>query len=422
MKFPIPQDWDNESWCSWAVCWPDSEHWAGLLRGFLTLPQRGWTWDEKSGVLLDVIDIGKEITVRNLPLEGCVMGCNDDNLASALNNIAIAISTSNSASAQANCCGTAENSVSNSIQNFVSQPVGGNPIPVYGSEPSATLDPGDIPVGYATLEEYDADKCRKANSLINAVIASLRALGAITTFNFTGLTVVVLMAISGVLVVAPPLIPILIGGIILLSVSIHVLDDAADEIEANKQEWVCTLYEGDNTEGIIGNLADLIDTLVGVIGVTGPVGGAVKLVILVLLNGDNINKLLSNAPMLGITEIDCNACNWWSCALGEIIAHDGNSITLVGQDFGDFDYLTAVGYSNSEDLVELEAEVTGWTAPSDHPEFSAAWDENADLCGGGLGAGWSNISGSPETGPYAARTFQHRANSPFTVKYTRILP
>jgi hypothetical protein len=422
MKFPIPQDWDNVSWCRWSVCWPASEGWEGFLRGLITLPQRGWTWDERTGSIIDVQQIGREITAKNLPLEGCIMGCNDDNLADALNNIAIAISLSNSQSSQTICCGSAENSISNSIQNFVNQPGGGNPIPVYGSEPSATLDPGDIPAGYATLEEYDADKCRKANSLINAVIASLRALGAITSFNFTGLTVIVLMAISGVLAVAPPLIPILIGGIIVLAVSIHVLDDAADEIEGNKQEWVCTLYEGDNTEGIIGNLADLIDTLVGVLVVTGPVGAAVKLVILVLLNGDNINKLLTNAPMLGITEIDCNVCNWWSCALGEIIAHDENSITLIGQDFGDFDYLTAVGYSNSEDLVDLEAEVTGWTAPSDHPEFSSAWDEDADLCGGGLGAGWTNISAAAEAGPYNSRTFQHRANSPFTVKYTRIIP
>lgn len=422
MKFPIPQDWNGTDWCRWSICWPQSEQWEGFLRGLISLPMRGWTWDEKSGTITDVQQVGREIFSQNIPLNGVIMACNDTELADALNNIALAISTSNSQSIQANCCGSAENTISNSIQNFVNQPIGGNDIPVYGSEPSVALDSGDIPIGYESLAEYDADKCRKANSLINAVIASLRALGAITTFNFTGLTVIVLMAISGVLVVAPPLIPILVGGIIVLAVSIHVLDDAADEIEANKEEWVCALYEGDNTEGIIGNLADLIDTLVGVIGVTGPVGGAVKLVILVLLNGDNINKLLTNAPMLGITEIDCNVCNWWSCHFGTILAHDANSITLEAIDPGDFDALVAIAYPDTDDLVELTAEVTGWTAPSDHPEFSSSWHATEDACGAGLGFPWDNISGAPEAGPVLARTFQHRANTTFTVKYTRIIP
>lgn len=422
MKFPIPQDWDNESWCSWSVCWPDSEHWNGLLRGLLTLPQRGWTWDEQSGDLLEVIQTGKEITSLNLPLNGVIMACNDTYLADALNNIAVAISNSSNTTIQAQCCGTPENSVSNSIQNFVTQPLGGNPIPVYGSEPSATHDYGTIPAGYETLEEYDTDKCRKSNSLINATIASLRALGAISTFNFTGLTVIVLMAISGVLVVAAPLIPILVGGIIVLAVSISVLDSAADEIEANKEEWVCTLYSGEGSEVIISHLADLLDGLVSLIGATGVVGNAVKLVILVLLNGDNLNKLFSNAPMLGLTEIDCTSCHWWNCSIGTVIAFDNESITLGSFALGAGDWLTAVGYADESDLVELSAEITGWCVPEDVPEFISAWDTRSELCGAGSGSDWENTSAVVETGPYEARTFQHRGCESFVVKYTRIIP
>lgn len=308
MKFPIPQDWDNVTWCRWSVCWPASEGWEGFLRGLLTLPMRGWTWDERTGSILAVQAIGREITEQNLPLNGVIMACNDTNLADALNNIAIAISNSNSATFQASCCGTAQNTINNSIQSIVNQPIGGNSIPVYGSEPILAITPGSVPAGYETVGEYNTDKCRKANSLINAMIATLRALGAISSFNFAGLSVTAVMAISGVLVVAPPLIPILIGGLIVLAVAIHVLDDAADAVESNKAEWVCTLYEGDNTEGIISNIADLVDGVVSLIGAAGVVGNAVKLIIMVLLNGDNINKLLTDAPMLGITEIDCSGC------------------------------------------------------------------------------------------------------------------
>jgi hypothetical protein len=422
MKFPIPQDWDNVSWCRWSVCWPASEGWEGFLRGLITLPQRGWTWDERTGSIIDVQQIGREITAKNIPLVGVLMACNDTELADSFNNIAVAIRLLASNQAGGGCCADNQTALNNSIQNFVNQPLGGNPLPVYGSEQPLELEPGQIPEGYDDFAEYDADKCRKANALITATIASQRALGAISAANFAGLSAVAIMAISGVLVVQPYLIPLLIAALVVLAATMHHLDAAADAMQDNYEEWVCTLYEGDNVSGLVGAIGDLLDVLVGIIGVTGPISFAVKTVVLILLNADNLNKLLSSAPMLGVADIDCSSCHWWTCAIGTVLEFGDDYIVLEAIDPGDFDALVAVAYPDTDDLYELEAEVAGWTSPSDHPEFSSSWDTREDACGAGLGYDWQNISASPESGPYAARTFQHRANTTFTVKYTRIIP
>ena len=122
---------------------------------------------------------------------------------------------------------------------------------------------------------------------------------------------------------------------------------------------------------------------------------------------------------MGVAETDCSECNWWNCAIGTILDSGADFVTLESIDPGDFDQLTAVGYSNVEVMGSLSASLSGWVAPSDHPEFASAWDSDADMCGAGFGSPWENISASPETGPVAARVLQHRGNLVFTVTYTR---
>lgn len=308
MKFPIPQDWDGVTWCRWAVCWPASEGWEGFLRGLLTLPQRGWTWDEKTGSILSVQAIGREITAQNLPLNGVIMACNDENIASAFLDIAASIRLLANKSENSGCCDDSPTVVNNSIQNFIYQPVGGNPVPVYGSKPPGGIAPGAYPDGYDSLDDYQADKCSKANALINAAIVSLRAFAAFELAQFSGLTALTIMAISGVLVVGPFVIPALIAALILMAAAIHYLDAAADDMVLNRADWVCALYDSDSTEGIIGAIADLLDILVAAIGTVGPISFAVKTVVLVLLNTDNLNKLFTSEPMLAGAGVDCSEC------------------------------------------------------------------------------------------------------------------
>src|SRR3972149_1782931 len=303
----IPSDWAGE-YCCYAVQWPNSPQWLAVLRGVLALPATGRFWDEHTGVITEAQAVIVETYDNNLHFEEVLMACND-NVSNALGSIAIALTAVANSRSTEGCCNTPQGTVGGSIQGTVVPPVSGGNIPVYGSTPPDSLPPATFPDGYDDLDEYLLDKCRKANSLVNATIAANKALGAITSFNFTGLTVLVVMALGGILVVAPELIPILVAGIILLGASVSYLDAAGDYMQDNKEDWVCSLYNSDSTEDMIGLSGGLLDILIAAIGATGVIGFTVKTIILVLLNVDNLNKLLTNAPMLGVTEIDCTVCD-----------------------------------------------------------------------------------------------------------------
>lgn len=303
----IPNDWMGE-YCCYTVQWPNSPQWLAVLRGVLALPATGRFWDEHTGVITEAQAVIVDTYDTNLHLEEVLMSCNDTTSV-ALTAIANSIALLANSGSNQGCCSTPQVQVNNTIQGSVSPPVGSSPVPIYGSTPPLALSPDEVPSGYDTLEEYQADKCRKANSLVNATIAANKALGAITSFNVTGLTALTVMAIGGVLVVAPELIPLLVAGIIFLAANVSYLDAAGDYMQDHKEEWVCALYNEDSVSGMVAAISDLLDILVSAISATGPIGFTIKTAVLLLLNTDNLNKLLTNAPMLGVTEIDCSNCD-----------------------------------------------------------------------------------------------------------------
>lgn len=68
--YPIPDDWDGETWGCVLIDWPLSEQWFGMLRGLITTPVRGRFWDGKTGSIIDAQNIGLEIEGRN-PVVSC---------------------------------------------------------------------------------------------------------------------------------------------------------------------------------------------------------------------------------------------------------------------------------------------------------------------------------------------------------------
>lgn len=67
----IPSDWDGESWECFQIQWPNSPEWLAVLRGLVTLPMRGRNWDENSGTIKDVQQVGYQIEAANIPLTTC---------------------------------------------------------------------------------------------------------------------------------------------------------------------------------------------------------------------------------------------------------------------------------------------------------------------------------------------------------------
>lgn len=64
-QYPIPNDWDGETWGCVLIEWPDSEQWLGMLRGLVTSPVRGRFWDGATGSIIDAQNIGLDILGRN---------------------------------------------------------------------------------------------------------------------------------------------------------------------------------------------------------------------------------------------------------------------------------------------------------------------------------------------------------------------
>jgi len=314
VKLPIPNDWDNTSWCDYAICWPDSEMWGAILRGFITLPQRGWTWDERTGSVLDVQEIGRQITDINLDLRSCIMACDNQEIANALLAIAAALETNNTGQGSgtsgqsSGCCEDNIISDGGGIQIIIEQPGSEVPTPGYGTQPPIGVPRGTVPDGFANEAEYLTDKCEMANLIVSNWILTLRELQGISFFNAAAVVALIAASIVGVIVFPPSLLPIMAAAVIVMAGSMQLLDLAADYIDANRGDFVCAMYDSADTEGALALLADLIDVLISALAVTGPIGIAIKTILLLLVNTDTLNQLFKKVAHNVFPEADCSGC------------------------------------------------------------------------------------------------------------------
>jgi hypothetical protein len=311
MKFPIPSDWDGESWCRWSVCWPESEQWEGFLRGLLSLPQRGRTWDERTGTITEIQQVGREITEANLPLNGVIMACNDTGIQEAFEGIALAIRYAADRQFSKPCCGDSTNVFVNNTGHAGTtfQPVGGNTIPIYGNSPPAELPPdSDLPVGFESQEEWTTHRCAVANQIFDGVVFTLQGLATLSLLNINVLGVLVLAAIPGFLAFPPAAIPIMVGALLVLVGIQATLLTVRNGLIEHRADVICILITWDSVPVIIGYLADFIDFLLALLPVVGPVALAVKTILLLLFNGDALNKLFDSSADYSYPDADCSGC------------------------------------------------------------------------------------------------------------------
>ena len=394
MQVPIPDDWDGESTCKWAICWPDSIKWRAILYGLIEQPRQGRFWDANTGNIIATQNSFYPMYLYNFDLKEVIMACGDNNIALALDNIAAALRGTAGTSGGSNCCFTVTNVINNSIQGTTTQPIGGNDIPVYGSQPSLALPSGEFPPNYPDEASYLVDKCRLANMIADGIIQTFRNLGSLTVFNITALAGLIGLAIAGIIVFPPAAIPIMIAAIIALAVEVAVLDTAADEIESRRDDLVCILYNSDTVATLIGVLADFIDMVIDAISVTGTVGATIKTIFLLLVNTDALNQLFNGVAALGYPDADCTTCNCDiltydftdndngydfasdSCfgttpsSAGSSVAWDATGLEMIAPNVGNPNAINAAGPSdeNIEILAGWEIVIGGFRV-SDNANF-----------------------------------------------------
>ena len=310
MKLPIPQDWDGESWCRWSVCWPESESWEGLLRGFLSLPQRGWTWDQRTGSILAVQETGREITDLNLPLNGVFMACNDTELTTAFNDIALALRYLADRQFAKPCCGAEVSlSVTAGYAGQVTQPIGGNVIPIYGDSPPAVLPPeATFPEGFADVEEWNLHKCSVANMIFDGVMYTLGFLAGLDGVSITTLALLIGAGIAGILVVPPAGIAIMVGAVAALFGFMAMFLDIRNLMLEQRDDFICWMYEAESVSVLISIIADALDFIILAVGASGPIAAALKTVLLLLFNADTLNKLFDSTADYLYPGADCSGC------------------------------------------------------------------------------------------------------------------
>lgn len=321
MKLPIPADWNGEDWRCLAIEWPCSEGWLAILRGFITLPQRGWTWDERTGTITEVQLIGREITSRNLPERDCLMACTDD-VSDALLEIAQALRNQ-----QNGGCGCGAMSGGSG---------GAGQFPPEGSDVTEGNEGTDPPPeGYETWQEFYNQKCAVARDIVSKM---KRDMGEMALYNFgfmsvetltIALTTLLTLSISTAGIVA-------IAALLLSVVATIVLTTAVSIISDNEEELICELFNGqtsaDSRNAFIALFNSLVDD-----GVADPVQAfSIKALVSYMLETGETNRLYEkdNTRVFPASDCSCLECETIAWEFIEGGQEGWEAVTVLPECFG----------------------------------------------------------------------------------------
>lgn len=298
MKLPIPDDWQGE-WCNWSICWPDSPAWEAILMGFVTLPQRGRTWDERTGDIRAVQTIGRIITDENLPLRGCLVSCRDDSIGDAIRYLADRVANLNF------CCNDGPGP---GVTGGGTGGSGGT------AEPPSEVDDGDTsgtpPEGFDTWQEYFSNKCASATWIVNQWQADLERAQQINFYAGMTLTVVIRLLALALLTPIPGDEVVLMAATVIAAIGAGLINSTLEALEAVltgfEAELVCSLYEATSVESARSGAYGIFDTAVN--DPNPLVENWAKSLTRHWLTNDNLNRLFEKSETENYPPGDCSEC------------------------------------------------------------------------------------------------------------------
>lgn len=297
MKHAIPDDWDGESFCRFAICWPDSPVWRALLRGLVTEPARGFFWDEKTGSIIGVLGQFRQTMDYNLELREVIMACGDTGLqeiALALRTIAIAMQQQ--VTVNAGCCGS--NSGSGGT---------GQISPPYNPTPEGDPSTDPPPEGFESWEEFLHDKCAIAYDIVETLEADL---GKMALVSSVGLPIEVIAAAVAVIISTPiPFDDLLIIVAFLLNAGwVLVVTSALDIVNQNEQDLVCELFNGESASNSRDRFLSRFNQLVDQGAINPVTNFAVKQLMAYMVGSSVTNRLYTKDNTRNWTTRDCSSC------------------------------------------------------------------------------------------------------------------
>jgi len=319
---PIPGDWDGENYSLYLLCGPDSILWDGYIRGAIFELTRGRQWDGNTGNIKAVQDIAWEIY-------DSMAKCNE--LVTAIKELGNVQVTINNSGGGCGCCDDGEDLGGSTIQN------GGGGEPYYGSEPPAAEDrTGDPPPGFDSWTAYDQNKCNVSSAIVSGLALWFRRFSQVQDVGFVTGGLVLGLAAGTVLTFPPAIIVVIIGIMVLLYVESQSLEALADDIEANKDELQCGIYNAlSSTAGIDflrSKLSIFIDNQF-----PAAVAWAAKKLITFVVSVDTMNKAFVDKIGQNLPDADCSGCGlpltyihaYCGIVQGEYVSGDFNSVVVI---------------------------------------------------------------------------------------------
>lgn len=301
MKYPLITDWDGQSWCKFSICWPDSVGWRALLRGLITLPARGRTWDERTGLITSMTDIGKQIRDENLGLEHCIMSCNEaESLAAAIRYLADKLASrtggDNCDTGNTNICGGGTGGAGNTE---------GPPTQEVSDTPTQTP-----PAGFADWAEYEVYKCSVAALIVNQAKSDTENAQLI---NWVG--VVLSSALPGFIALLVSPMPgdeiMFIVGLCIAAIAlgIPIFTGANQALAQGHDDYVCALISADNVGDAISNWENVTEEQIADQGLDPAVAYYVRAWLNSFANNDNFNRLFEKDTSINYPPEACPDCS-----------------------------------------------------------------------------------------------------------------
>jgi len=400
-RLPIPSDWDGSSWCCHVVEWPSSPEWTAVLLGYVSSPAIGWTWDERTGSVIDARDTGLKIWQRNVS-EGCIVGCLDD-LKVGLSNLTLAVYNSG--------CGCSGSGGAGSTA---------GPTPAF-------VDDGtdNFPDGYDDRAEYQDAKCRLAQFVIDRMLSDfqkLRVIG-VSSESASALATILGIALATPIPFDDMLIGVAVAVLGLYASAANALSEALTELEGRVSSMdICELYSAADADEAVANVQSWIS------GGTYTYGFLTSQLGSYMIGVDAVAPLFSSpGGTINASELpaaDCSACveaEWWTCLTGTVTDYGSDYVELSSIQGGDGTWLMSLG---KQDVIPASLSASqmgaGWTAPTIAPLFASAIEYGPTLdvvCGQGGGGPWDQTSSALLTGTFAdAGILLYRSTTPFDMR------
>lgn len=368
---PIPEDWDDETFCCKVVEWPDSPQWEAILLGLLTWPIRGRFWDGSTGTITDAQSVGRQIYDLNV-IEGCALvGCLDD-LSIAIANLTASIF------ATGTCGGS-----------------GGSGITA--GPPSSFEDDGsNFPSGYADRADYTDEKCNLAQYILDRLDADFESL---KVAGVSGQTSAAIAAILGIALLTPiPLDEMLVGvaaGILgLVNISLLAYTTAVTQLQTRLNAMsICEIYDAQDVDEAVTNVEDWIN------------GGSYSQQVLTVLLGQS---LVGTDAFNVLFEAKSDAINYDELPTGDCGGCELGCTSTMLQGTGDPEAggtLNSAFVTGHYEIVwwvsttrDMTIALTGWTQLSNPTDSFRACSVRDTSCGEDLGDCWDIYSS--DTNPF----------------------